>query len=132
MDSELAGVVSAYLEKADEKLAAARDLLAGGHFQDAVSRAYYAAYHAARAALLVEGERPRTHQGVVSLFGLHLVRSGRVDERLGRLLATLKDDREASDYEAVSWIDREAAQSSVAAGEEIVRAVRRLLGHETK
>lgn len=127
LDDDTAALVAALLEKADEKLDAARALLAAAHFEDAVSRAYYAAYHAARAALLAEGHAPRTHHGVVSLFGQHLVRSGRIDVRLGRLLATLKDDREASDYEALASVDRRLAESSISSAEEIVQAIRALL-----
>jgi uncharacterized protein (UPF0332 family) len=46
--------------------------------EDAVSQAYYAACHAAQALLKTEGLEADTHQGVVSLFGLHFAKSARV------------------------------------------------------
>jgi len=44
-----------YLEKARGKLWVARELVERGEWDDAVSRAYYAAFHSAQAALLTEG-----------------------------------------------------------------------------
>ncbi len=47
----------------DDALRAAEALLALGLANDAVSRAYYAAFHYARALLLLEGLEPKTHRG---------------------------------------------------------------------
>jgi uncharacterized protein (UPF0332 family) len=44
-------IVKAHLEKAVERLRVAEKLFRDGDYEDAVSRAYYAMYHAARAAL---------------------------------------------------------------------------------
>lgn len=105
MDSTTSALIEGYLEKAARKLAVAERLLAAGDFDDAVSRAYYAAFHAAQAVLLTEGQRAETHRGLVTLFGLLLVKPGKIDLRFGRFLANLKDDREAGDYEAFSFVD---------------------------
>ena len=47
--------VVAYWERAEQSLEAARDLAAGGYYDIAASRAYYAAFYAATAVLLCEG-----------------------------------------------------------------------------
>jgi uncharacterized protein (UPF0332 family) len=60
---EIAERVKAAFARAREKLAVARHVLAAGYPAGAVSPAYYAAYHAAEAALLVEGDETRTHEG---------------------------------------------------------------------
>ena len=44
-------LIAAYLEKARQKLGVARRLRDSGDHDDAVSRAYYAAFHAAKALL---------------------------------------------------------------------------------
>ena len=75
------------MEKARAKLRVARDLVERGEWDDRVSRAYYAAFHAAQAAVLCEGERADTHQGVLTLFGLLLVKTGKIDRKWGRALA---------------------------------------------
>src|SRR5574341_683581 len=72
------------LERCWEELAAAR-LLAGKGFEaQAISRADFAAFFAAEAALLALGEMRSKHSGIVSAFVSLLVRSGQVDGEIGR------------------------------------------------
>ena len=112
MSSAQSALIKGYLEKARAKLEVARELLYNKHFDDAASRAYYAAFHAAQALLLTEGQKPDTHNGLITLFGLLFVRSGKLDRKIGKILAKLKDDdRETGDYEAVSFIDEETART---------------------
>ena len=129
MDNAQFQLVREYLAKARDKARVARDLLVRGEWDDAVSRAYYAAFHAAQAALLTEGQRAETHRGVVTLFGLLLVKTGKLDRRWGKLLANLKDDREAGDYEAISWIDEGTAQRAVQEAEEFVEALEQYMAN---
>ncbi len=56
----------------DDALRAAEALLALQLYNDAVSRAYYAAFHHARALLLLDGLEPKTHRGVFALLERHL------------------------------------------------------------
>lgn len=124
MDRVQAELVRSYLAKADEKARVARELYAKGHWDDAISRAYYAAFHAAQAALLTEGQKADTHRGLVTLFGLLLVKTGKFEKRWGRFLSNLKDDRETGDYEAVSYLDEAVARRAVDEAEAFVAAVR--------
>ena len=55
-------------ESEREKLESARILLRTGRFDDAISRAYYAAFYAARALLLLLGVEARTHEGVLAML----------------------------------------------------------------
>lgn len=127
MDKAQQELIRGYLAKAREKARVARDLYAKGEWDDAISRAYYAAYHAAQAALLAEGQRADTHKGVVTLFGLLLVKTGKLDKRWGKLLSNLKDDREAGDYDALSYLDEETARRAAREAEEFVAAVDRYI-----
>jgi hypothetical protein len=127
LDKVQLGLIRGYMEKALRKLAVARELLSNQHFDDAVSRAYYAAFHAAQAALLTEGQQAESHKGVTTLFGLLLVKSGKVDRRCGRILASLKDNRESGDYEALSFIDAETAARAVEEADYFCSAVRQFL-----
>ena len=93
------------IANARSEVAAARDALKVaeaaltlGIVRDAMSRTYFAAFHAARALLLLEGFEPKTHGGLASLFGEHLVRGGKVDGRHALLLTRLQAYRQASDY----------------------------------
>lgn len=123
MDKAQRELIRGYLAKAREKARVARELCAKGEWDDAISRAYYAAYHAAQAALLTEGQRGDTHKGVVMLFGLMLVKTGKLDKKWGKFLANLKDDREAGDYDALSFLDEDTARRAVRESEEFVATV---------
>jgi len=114
-------LIKGYLEKAEKKLRVAEKLLRSDDYEDAVSRAYYAVFHAAQALLLTEGERAGTHKGVVTLFGLLFVKTGKFKKDLGKYLANLKDERESGDYEVFSYIDRETAETAIEEAKEFIK-----------
>jgi uncharacterized protein (UPF0332 family) len=120
-------LVEAFLQKAQKKLSVAQRLFVSGDYEDAVSRAYYAAFHTAQALLVTAGERAQTHAGVVTLFGLLFVKTEKFDRKFGKYLASLKDDRENGDYEVLAYIDQEAARSALSEAEEFVSEGRRYL-----
>ena len=113
MDSTTKSLIAAYLEKSEQKLAVARRLLEASDFDDAVSRAYYAAFHAVRALLVTEGQNPTTHHGTVTLFNLLFIKAGKFERELGRFFMNLKDDRETADYELFADIDRSMAETAI-------------------
>jgi len=70
--------IQANLERADESLEAAETLLAAGFSDFAASRAYYAAFYAATAALLAENLEFGKHSAVIAALHRHLIRAGRL------------------------------------------------------
>jgi uncharacterized protein (UPF0332 family) len=110
------------LERCWEELAAAR-LLAGKGFEaQAVSRAYFGAFFAAEAALLVLGETRSKHSGIVSAFVHLLVRGGQLDEEIGRLLRSLFERRNEVDSSPVD-VPAEEADAAIRDAERVVSAV---------
>lgn len=120
-------LIKGYLEKAKEKLRTAKALMDDAAFDDVASRAYYAAFHAASAVLLTEGLSSDTHRGLLNLFGLHFVKTGKIEKIYGRYLSNLKDDRETGDYEIFSTIDRPIAEKALKEAEEFVGAIENYL-----
>jgi uncharacterized protein (UPF0332 family) len=111
------------LERCWEELAAAR-LLAGKGFEaQAVSRAYFAAFFAAEAALMALGETRSKHAGVVSAFVHLLIRGGQLDEEIGRLLRSLFERRNEADYSPVD-VPAEEADVAIRDAERVVSAVK--------
>jgi uncharacterized protein (UPF0332 family) len=101
------------LQRSEEALRAADELLRLGLHNDSVSRAYYAAYHCARAVLFTRELESKTHRGVNQLLGLHWVRPGALPMEATALLARLEDRRECSDYAAgLRFGADEAAESA--------------------
>jgi hypothetical protein len=78
--------VEDHLYHAKDKLKSAHILLKNGQYNDAISRGYYSMYHAAKALLLLKGIHPKKHAGVISMFGLHYVTEGYIEEAYGRAL----------------------------------------------
>lgn len=120
MEATTKALINGYIEKAEKKLGVAEKLLKSDDYEDAVSRAYYAVFHAAQALLLTEGQRAESHKGLVTLFGLLFVKTGKFSRNLGKYLANLKDDRESGDYEVFSYIDRETAETAIAEAKEFL------------
>jgi hypothetical protein len=125
LDKSTQALLRGYLDKAEEKLDVARRLLAQGDVEDAISRAYYAAFHAAQGLLLTEGLSSRSHGGLVALFGLHFVKTGRIEKKYGRFLSNLMEDRQQSDYSLFSGLERSDAENAVAEAEAFVAEIRR-------
>ena len=107
------GHIEADLQRAIKAVRAAESLLDNGFPEDAVSRAYYAVLHAARAALMVEGLAARTHTGVRRRFGTDLVQSGSIEGEWAKVLARAQSARETADYDTATAMDEERAADLV-------------------
>jgi uncharacterized protein (UPF0332 family) len=110
------------LNRSREELAAARFLAGGGFQAQAVSRAYFAAFFAAEAALLALGETRSKPSWVISAFARLLVRGGQVDQETGRLLRSLFERRNQADYAPVD-VPAEEADAAIRDAERVVSAV---------
>ena len=79
-------------ERSRDELRAARVLLEADLPDQAVSRAYFAALHAASAALLVLGDPQTSEVGIVTAFARRVPDDG-FDPEAGRMLRKLFEDR---------------------------------------
>jgi uncharacterized protein (UPF0332 family) len=86
------------LERSRRELEAARLLAMNDFAAQAISRAYYAAFYAAESALTSLGQTRSKHSGVVAAFGRQVVRERGVDQETGRILRSLFEQRNNSDY----------------------------------
>lgn len=62
------------------------------------NRLYYAAYYAVSALLIANRIPAHSHEGNVTQFGLHFVKTGKVDREDGKLLSHLLTMRLKGDY----------------------------------
>jgi len=97
------------LARAEQAVRAARALLELGLYADAVSRAYYAAFHSLRALLLSRGLEAKTHAGAIHLFNTEFVRAGLFASSHNRLLGGIQRSRELADYDAAVSFSKEDA-----------------------
>jgi uncharacterized protein (UPF0332 family) len=111
------------LRKAQRKLGAAKKLLELGEYEDAVSRAYYCIFHAAKAALASENLFPKTHEGTLREFGLRFVKERRLSRELGVIFSDAKSLRETADYALRSVLGLEDAEWIIGAAERFLKEV---------
>ena len=115
------------LTAAEQTLTASRLLLEHDHVREAASRAYYAMFYAAHAALNWRGvDAPRTHNGTIVLFERECVHTGAVSPSMIRLLRDANRLRRSSDYELLVSVDEDAVARTVQAADEFVAEIRRL------
>jgi uncharacterized protein (UPF0332 family) len=99
------------LKGSRDELAAARHLAEGGFPAQAVSRAYFAAFRAAEAALAALGEARSKHSGVISAFVRRVIKRGGLDEETGRILRSLFERRNQADYVPIEVPPAEATRA---------------------
>jgi uncharacterized protein len=119
--------IAAELERAEQSLRAGKLLLDADLFQDAESRLYYAVYHAAMALFLTEGIEPRSHTGLLSLLGLHFVKTGRLPPDDARFVARMQKYRIEADYNHSFVLMREGVLEDYDSCEGFLTRVRELV-----
>ena len=72
--------ISAHLERAEQSIQAARDLVVSGDQDFAASRAYYAAFYGATAILLNEGLDFSKHSGFIASIHQRFVKTGKLSK----------------------------------------------------
>jgi uncharacterized protein (UPF0332 family) len=115
------------LAKASRKLAAARRDLDAEDWEDAVSRGYYAAFHAITAVLHERGLSFSSHAQTLGAFNKECVRSGEFPADFTRKLDRLMKDRQYGDYGITIQPTEDGARQAVKDAEEILTACRRFL-----
>jgi len=115
------------LKRAKKALRAAQTLRDEKLYEDCVSRAYYAALHAAKAALATMGLDASSHEGVRRMFGLHLVKNGSIEKEFALIFTAEKEDLEIGDYDVGIAIEKERAIQRVAEAERFVKRIEKYL-----
>lgn len=119
--------VQKYLERAAEALESGKILHREEHFLDAASRAYYAMYHAAMAALSTEDVSVKTHKGTISQFYLKFISTGKLPAELGKALSYAFEKRTSGDYEVYFELDENDSSRILSDAENFLHTIRQFL-----
>ncbi len=119
--------IAANLERAEQSIAAAKELVAGGFHDFAASRAYYAAFYAATAALLTEGLELSKHSGVIASVHQRLIKTCRLDKEKGKELNWLFELRNVGDYGVTIHVSQQDAERAIQVAADFLRVIRSLL-----
>lgn len=127
MNEARRGTIDALLAKSGRTLEAARSVMENGFFDDASSRAYYAAFHAASAALAARGLFFSSHGQVLGNFNREFVKTGVSPAEAFQKIRRLFGHRQVGDYSATVFIDRATAEQDIADAAWLVDECRRLI-----
>ena len=87
------------LDRALEDLQSAQKLFTDGHFRAANNRAYYAIFHAIRAALALKRVDSSKHSGVIAEFRRLFIKEGLLPVEISQMIGSAFTIRNASDYD---------------------------------
>ena len=116
--------LSALLKNAYEKLETARILYENARYDDAVSRAYYAAFHAMTAALLSKDLSYSSHGQVIGAFNREFIKTGIFPKKYSSIIQALFDDRQIGDYGIFVKISKSTAHEHINKAEKLIEAIR--------
>jgi hypothetical protein len=109
------------LDVAKRRLEAAKLLFEKGMIDDAVNRAYYSFFHAAKAMLNVLGFNAKTHSGLISEFGLRIIKTNLLDKKFAQYFRRAFEMRESSDYEIGVIFGEDEVQTLIKNAEEFLK-----------
>lgn len=114
---------TALISRARRYLRSAEILLTDGDYDSSVSRAYYAMFYCAQAALLTKELSFSSHKGVISAFGKHFVKTGVFTKELGKELNRAFEKRQIGDYDYTFVISQAEAKQMLQSADNFVKAI---------
>ncbi len=116
-----------WLKKANNAVSASEALVSEELFDDAISRAYYAMFYAAKALLIRDGVIAGSkHSAVVAAFGREYAKTGKMEPRYHQMLIEDFEWRQKADYDVFWHADRETAQGRVSDAREFVSLISKM------
>jgi uncharacterized protein (UPF0332 family) len=119
--------LAALLAKASEKLETARIMYENARYDDAVSRAYYAVFHAMTAALLSIKLSYSSHGQLIGAFNREFIKTGTFPKEFASVVQTLFDDRQIGDYGILITISKSSARKNIDKAEKMITTIRLFL-----
>ncbi len=87
------------ITKAKETLEEVKLHIKNELWSTAINRLYYACYYAVIALLIEKNIQTKSHKGVRQMFGLHFIKTGIIDNSLGKFFTDIYDLRQTGDYD---------------------------------
>ncbi|MCC6475700.1 HEPN domain-containing protein [bacterium] len=118
---------AALIKKADRSIKSAIRQLSDGDADFAASRAYYAMFYAAEAALLQKELVYKKHSAVIAAFAENFTRIGILPETLHRFMLDAQNARLSGDYMSEAEMSADEVQLHIDNANYFVGAVRNYL-----
>lgn len=121
--AELSDLVKYRMERAQETIKIAKELLEKGYYKEANNRSYYAVFYAIKAVYAFQNKDFRKHKTVLAEFNKEFVAEGIFPRSFGRKISKLAIVREHSDYEDFYIVTKEQSNEQYTVAEELVDAI---------
>ena len=129
-DEERKQVVAYRQEKAGKTLEDAQKVIELGMWVTGANRLYYAAYYAVSALLIANGMNAKTHEGIIRMFNMQFVNTGKIGKELGRQFNRLFSMRLTGDYGDCFELQEADVKPMLAPTERLIAEVRKLISDE--
>ena len=126
-DEDRKTMVTLQMEKANRFLNQAEMVRDMQQWDLAANRYYYACFHAVQALFIYNRLASKTHSGMLRQFGLHFIKTGIIEDRLGAFLTRMEQLREKGDYNCVFSINEEELCTIVEPAHELVKVIAKLV-----
>ena len=126
-DEERKTMVGLEMEKAHRFLKQAGMMCELEQWDIAANRYYYACFHAVQALFIHNGLSSRRHSGMLTQLGLHIVKTGIIEDRLGAFLTRMEQLREKGDYNCLFEVTKEELLSFVEPTNELIDKISSLI-----
>ena len=112
-----------FVEKARKFIESSKVLLEIKDYDSVVSRTYYAMFLITEGLLLTKNLAPKSHSGLISLFGENFVKTNIFSKEMGRQLNRAYDKRLIGDYGTTIIISKDEAQGLLIIGQDFVENI---------
>ncbi|HAQ21049.1 MAG TPA: DNA-binding protein [Prolixibacteraceae bacterium] len=104
--------------------------ISNGLWNTAVNRLYYACFYAVNALLIDKEIQPQTHSGVRQMFGLHFIKTGIIDNSIGKFFTDIYDLRQSSDYDDYVAFNHDIVMDLINPANELITKIESIIYSE--
>lgn len=122
-DVDLKNLSGARMLHAKDCLNEAKILMSAGEYKGTANRAYYAAFHALRAVLILDSFDSKKHSGIISKFRELYLKNGLFDKSMSDAISSLFRVRSSSDYDDFYVVSKQDAVEQICNAESIINAI---------
>jgi uncharacterized protein (UPF0332 family) len=113
--------------RSEESFEEALILAEKNRWNSVINRLYYSCFYAVIALLLKNDIETQTHDGARTQFGLHFVKTGKIDKKLGKLFSKLFDFRQKGDYGDMYDYDEKIVKPLIEQVKEFIAELKKLI-----
>ena len=124
--------IQAHLDRMEESIVVAKELLKNSHYDFCASRAYYAVFYASSALLLSAGFEFGKHSGVIAAIHQKFIKTGKIPKQYGKDLNWLFELRSVGDYGVIVHVGKDEAKEAIKIAENYKKIVGVMMGEFLK